>query len=418
LAAVAAVAAVSAPAPTSAQLTGVALLADAAHPGVIGLHVKAPPDQAVTLGEIVDGKRHPLETLSSPVEYWDVAEIAEWRCDRQVRRFYATAQLATGEVVTETSAVRTPSCRERLALRLPTATRPGGLAKFVVRDTWGIGRVAGRLCLAAPGEALQCHRFRIRGGRRTTEPRVRLGPTGRWQVELRGPDQRLRRTLGVGLRASPQRPDLRVPRLLFTGDSMMANLDTIVGDRLGGRARVNSELYFATGLSKPGFDWIQAARRDGQSHHPSAVVVFIGAVEGFSMRNRSGGSIPCCGQDWVAEYARRVSAVVRGYAYGRRTRVFWLTQPAPRDADRAQVYQAVNNALSLATRSSPRLRLVDVAELLTPGFVYRMFMEVDGRRIRVRARDGLHLSLAGARLASTLVMRALFDARIVPESQR
>jgi len=409
---VAALAAVG-PQAASAQVTGLSIVADAAHLGVIGVHVNAPPDQEVTLGEIVAGKRRPLETMSAPMQFWDVAQIARWRCDRQVRRFYATAQLADGEVLSTTSAVRTPSCRARLALRLPARTRPGRPATLVVRDRWEIGGVGGRLCLAAPGEALSCQRFRIRTGRRKAESRVRLSSTGRWRVELRGPDQRLRRTLGVGLRASPQRSGRRTPRLLFTGDSMMSNLDTIVGDRLDGRARVISELRFATGLSKPGFDWIEAARRDAESHRPRAVVAFIGAVEGFSMRTPSGASAPCCGPDWIAEYARRVSAVVRGYAYRRGTRVFWLTQPAPRTADRAEVYNAVNTALSLATRSSPRLTLVDVAGLLTPGFVYRTFMEVGGSRTRVRAHDGLHLSLAGARLAGTRVVRALLRAEVV-----
>ena len=412
VAAVAVLAAVSQQA-ASAQVTGLSIIADAAHLGVIGVHVNAPPDREVTLGEIVAGKRRPLETLSAPVQFWDVAEIAKWRCDRQVRRFYATAQLATGEVVSATSAVRTPSCRARLALRLPARTRPGRPARLVVRDRWQIGGVGGRLGLAVPGEALSCRRFRIRRGRQTMESHVRLRSTGRWRVELRGPDQRVRRTLAVGLRTSPQRSGSRTPRLLFTGDSMMSNLDTIVGDRLAGRARVISELRFATGLSKPGFDWIKAARRDAESHRPRAVVAFIGAVEGFSMRNPYGASIPCCGHDWIAEYARRVRAVVRGYAYGRGTRVFWLTQPAPRAADRVQVYRAVNTALSLATHSSPRLTLVDVAGLLTPGFVYRTFMEVNGSRTRIRAHDGLHLSLAGARLAGTRVVRALSRAGIV-----
>jgi len=392
---------------------GLSLLADAAHTGVIGVHVAASPNRAVTLGEIVAGKRHPLTTLSSPMQYWDVAEIARWRCDRRVRRFYATTQLVTGEVVSDTSAVRTPSCRGRLALRLPERTVPGGLATFVVRDRWEIGRVAARLCLAAPRQARRCHRIRIRTGRTMTASRVRLGSRGRWRVELRGPDQRLRRSFGVGLRPSPEHFGRRAPRLLFTGDSMIANLDTIVGDRLGRRARVSSELRFATGLSKPGFDWIRAARRDGQTYRPRAVVVFIGAGEGFEMETAAGDSAPCCDQAWVAEYARRVSAVVHAYAHGRGTRVFWLTQPASPDAKRAAVYRAVNDALSLATQRSPRLTVVDLAAVLSPGFVYRTFMQVNGRRRRIRARDRIHLTLVGARVAGTLVMRALVNDEVL-----
>ena len=184
--------AVTAPEAKPDEEVGLSLLADAAHTGVIGVHVRSAPSTQVTLGEIVAGRRHPLKTVTSPAEYWDVAELTHWRCDRQVRRFYATTELTTGELASATSAVRTPSCRKRLVLHLPEQARPGRPAKFVVRDRWRIGGVAGKVCLAGPWEALRCHTFRIRRSRRSTALRVHLGWTGPWRVELRGPDQRRR----------------------------------------------------------------------------------------------------------------------------------------------------------------------------------------------------------------------------------
>ena len=406
--------AVTAPEAKPDEGAGLSLLADAVHTGVIGVHVRSAPSTQVTLGEIVAGRRHPLETVTSPAEYWDVAQLTHWRCDRQVRRFYATTELTSGEVASATSAVRTPSCRKRLVLHLPEQARPGRPARFVVRDRWRIGGVTGKVCLAGPWEALRCHTFRIRKSRRSTALRVRLGWTGPWRVELRGPDQLRRFEIGAGRRASRQRPRPRLPSLFFTGDSMMANLDTIARDLLLGRARVSSAVRFATGLSKPGFDWIRAARRDARRRHPRAVVVFLGADEGFAMRDPKGDSAPCCGQDWVVEYARRVSAVVDGYA----TRVFWLTQPAPRAASRAEIYRAVNDGLALAAVGASDLELVDVADLLSPGFVYRTFMRLNGRRTRIRDRDGVHLTLAGALLADRLVMHALVEASILRPARR
>ncbi len=132
------------------------------------------------------------------------------------------------------------------------------------------------------------------------------------------------------------------------------------------------------------------------------------------MRDPKGNPAPCCGQEWVVEYARRVSAVVDGYA----TRVFWLTQPAPRAADRAEIYRAVNDGLALAAVGASDLELVDVADLLSPGFVYRTFMRLNGRRTRIRDRDGVHLTLAGALLADRLVMHALVEASIVRPARR
>ena len=78
----------------------------------------------------------------------------------------------------------------------------------------------------------------------------------------------------------------------------------------------------------------------------------------------------------------------------------------------------MNDGLSLAAEGASDLELVDVADLLSPGFVYRTFMRLNGRRKRIRDRDGVHLTLAGALLADRLVMHALVEASIVRPARR
>jgi hypothetical protein len=60
-----------------------------------------------------------------------------------------------------------------------------------------------------------------------------------------------------------------------------------------------------------------------------------------------------------------------------------------------------------AAAGQPAVRAVALDAVLTPGFRYRATMELGGRTVRVRAADGIHLSLAGAELAAWLADSAL-----------
>ena len=46
---------------------------------------------------------------------------------------------------------------------------------------------------------------------------------------------------------------------------------------------------------------------------PDAVVVFIGANEGFPIEDAGGKEVKCCGADWAALYANRVRRMMNTY---------------------------------------------------------------------------------------------------------
>ena len=136
--------------------------------------------------------------------------------------------------------------------------------------------------------------------------------------------------------------------------------------------------------------------------------MFIGANEGFAFPGRDGEEIACCGPDWAAEFAYRARRMIDTYRRGGRARVYWLTVPAPRDADRARISRAVDAAIAVAAEPyRAQARVLDMAALFTPGFRYRDAMEVDGRDRLVREPDGIHLNDAGAALAADAVQQAL-----------
>ena len=167
--------------------------------------------------------------------------------------------------------------------------------------------------------------------------------------------------------------------------------------------------HVGTGISKTGLvDWGKLSSQRTAEREPDAVVVFIGANEGFDLPGPGDESLRCCNADWAAAYAYRVRRMMNTYRRNGRARVYWLTLPAPRDKDRqgdSPRRQRRDRGRGAAPRAHVRVLAMD--DLFTPGGRYRDAMEVDGRRQIVREPDGIHLNGRGAELAAGVVVRAL-----------
>ena len=201
-------------------------------------------------------------------------------------------------------------------------------------------------------------------------------------------------------------------KLLVTGDSLAMPLDTELARRMadaGGEVEVERDPHVGTGLSNDVLvDWGRLSTDQVAQQEPEAVVVFIGANEGFDLPGPDGAKLRCCGPAWAAEYAYRVRRMMNTYRRGGRARVYWLTLPAPRDRDRQEIARSVNAAIEVAAQPyRSQVRVLDMDEVFTPGGRYRDAMEVDGRRQIVREPDGVHLNSRGAEIAADEVLEAL-----------
>jgi len=199
--------------------------------------------------------------------------------------------------------------------------------------------------------------------------------------------------------------------VLVTGDSLAMPLDTELARRYAGsEVTVERDAHVGTGISKSGLvDWSQLSRRQARRFEPGAVVVFIGANEGFPLpAPGGGGQVPCCGAEWQAAYAARVGELIETYRRSGAEHVYWLTVPAPRDGARQEITDAVNAAVLAAVEAAgDGAEAIDLVEPFTPGGEYRDAIEVDGRERIVRESDGIHLNADGAAVAADLVEQAI-----------
>lgn len=212
----------------------------------------------------------------------------------------------------------------------------------------------------------------------------------------------------LGERPAPPRP-LRT--LLVTGDSLSMPLDAVLARRFadaGDGVKVERDPKVGTALSQTDLvDWGTASRQQVGEREPEAVVVFIGANEGFPMEGPGGRDVDCCGRAWAAVYAQRARQMMDTYRQGGGARVYWLLLPAPRDRARQEISRAVNAAIRVAAQPyRSQVRVVDLERVFTPAGRYRDAMEVGGRERIVRDSDGIHLNEEGARVAADVVLAA------------
>ncbi|HWH13021.1 MAG TPA: DUF459 domain-containing protein [Solirubrobacteraceae bacterium] len=211
----------------------------------------------------------------------------------------------------------------------------------------------------------------------------------------------------LGLAAPPRRP---LHTLLVTGDSMSEPLDSDLAQALDPKGiHVIQDPHIGTGISQTILlDWGKEAAAQVRQDHPDAVVIFIGANDGFSMPGPGGAQVNCCTAEWAAIYAQRARSMMDVYRQNGVARVYWLTLPAFRDAVRSKIARVVDYAVTVAAQPwADQVRMIDTVPVFTPGFVYRDAMTIGGQATIVRQADGIHLNDAGSQLAATIVETAI-----------
>lgn len=317
-----------------------------------------------------------------------------WDCDRLERSFAATATLPDGTFVRGLTTARTRSCERRFTVRTPPRARVGATVAARVIDRFELGDTAARLCVVA-----RCRELRFAPAVTVLSEDLVFDRPGRYRVALRTRYGTTRRTIVVGRDAGPPAP--RVPTVLATGDSSMLGVEDFLADELGDGADVVSGALPGGRLSGEENGWLRVAREQVQRDRPDVVVLSIGANEGFSIGERL-----CCYPAWINAYAERMKAVLRTYRQGGRARVFVMTVQLPRVANRTEVFKASNEGTRRAAAKVPGVTLLAMDDYFTPDG-YRETIPYRGRRVHVRASDGLHLNVSGQAIAARIVARAV-----------
>lgn len=194
--------------------------------------------------------------------------------------------------------------------------------------------------------------------------------------------------------------DGRAPVLLL-GDSMMAGaLSAEVTRALerDARVRVVQATQTATGLSRPDvFDWMKVVPPLLARERPRFVVVSLGANDAAAMREGE-AQLDFGSPTWRRAYVRRVAAMMSALA-GPERRVLWLGLPPMRDRVFSARAATLNRLFAQAARQVPSVDFLEVDMLVSSreGRFETFLRGADGRLVRYRLEDGVHLTPSGAR---------------------
>ena len=97
---------------------------------------------------------------------------------------------------------------------------------------------------------------------------------------------------------------------------------------------------------------------------------------------------------------------MQSYLRGGRARVVWLTPPEPRYGPRAAITHAVNVAVERAAQDLRSVTVIRIDLLFSPGG-YSDTIRYQGRDVRVREPDGVHLNVAGTAIAAKAVAQVI-----------
>jgi len=205
----------------------------------------------------------------------------------------------------------------------------------------------------------------------------------------------------------PQLPPLTdgKPRVVaLAGDSMMAVglSDMLLRETAGDRnVRIVKAFRSGTGLARPDvFDWIREYPAMIGDEQPDAVIVAIGANDGQGFVED--GKVLAFGSDgWVKVYEQRTAAFLEMLTQNG-ARVVWVGLPPMKSGQYDQKTAEINRIAFSVVSQYPQATWWNPQPYIgDESGAYREFQTTpDGKSIRLRAPDGIHLSDEGAALLS------------------
>ena len=173
-----------------------------------------------------------------------------------------------------------------------------------------------------------------------------------------------------------------------------------------------------SGIARPDyFNWPEVAGELYRTFRPHATVVMFGGNDAQGLRMPRGTSPPWIRwheDGWPSEYARRVAAFADVVAPNGEP-VFWLGLAAMRQKGFDDRSRKINRIVRHALEGRPRTFYVDTRSILgREGKRYVDHLVVDGKQMRIREPDGVHITVGGGRVLASRVIPMIQAALAEP----
>ncbi|HEZ3787525.1 TPA: DUF459 domain-containing protein, partial [Neisseria meningitidis] len=172
----------------------------------------------------------------------------------------------------------------------------------------------------------------------------------------------------------------------------------------------------STGLSYPSFfDWPKTIEETLQKHPEiSVLAVFLGPNDpwDFPVGKRY---LKFASDEWAQEYLKRVDRILEA-AHTHRVQVVWLGIPYMKKAKLDGQMRYLDKLLSEHLKG--KIILIPTAHTLSGGEDrYTDSVNVNGKPVRYRSKDGIHFTAEGQKLLAAKIMeKIVFEPSTQPSS--
>lgn len=199
-------------------------------------------------------------------------------------------------------------------------------------------------------------------------------------------------------------------RLWIAGDSIAYSVGTGLGKKAANTGVVAPvyESRVSSGLASPGFfDWPKRVSEELPRLNPE-VVVFVMGTNDWAVPQAT--PLDASGQPaWKTTYAQRVQSMVDALTANGRT-LYWVGPPVLRDSKQEAGATQVATVIRQVVDPAPRAEYFDLHDLLdTDGGTYTATVDDGGKKLQVRADDGVHLTPDGADFVGSALFARLDD---------
>lgn len=199
--------------------------------------------------------------------------------------------------------------------------------------------------------------------------------------------------------------------IFFAGDSMMQGVAPHVQQYLKKNYNIKSVNLSkqSTGLAYPKFfNWPKTIEETlAGNPNIKILAVFLGPNDPWDMANpNGGGQLKFKSEEWAAEYRARIATILHS-AESRGVKVIWITPPNMRkqSLNQQMIYlrDVFNDELS-----RHNVKVIDSREILgTVNDVYNDYLEIDGKKTKMRTGDGIHFTVKGQKLIAQALQEVI-----------
>ncbi len=206
----------------------------------------------------------------------------------------------------------------------------------------------------------------------------------------------------------PSRPS--VERILFAGDSMMQGIAPIIMRQLKAAHPdwlLRNESQQSTGLSiKRQLDWVEKIKNEIVAHKLTTVAVFLGPNDPWDIYEKK-QVIRFPSPEWEERYSARVSEICE-FAKEKKVHLVWIGLPTMKET-RVHRGATVQNPIFRDNMKKYGFDFVSTEALigrLDQPYVRFMTTE-EGKKINLRADDGIHFSPQGLQRIAAAVVKTI-----------